>query len=425
MDAETLDCTFRDGRQIDTALVTGTEAAPASVELNAFSIEGREVEIDVTGQSAHVPGRGRMTFLSLRDLDGRRRSEAIPMTITWSENMVFRGLQNRAILTGAVHAATAESVLDCGELIVDFAEPEPAAVQSDADGAGRNSRRNWWIFNPLVEYFAGPGHKQSDRFLGQDFNKEPVLILATGGAVALTTKIDPVDGRVLSRGRIAGPKILVDLRSQVMTIEDAGTLLIEDYERSSSAQGDESDPRTPFGGLGVGSPSQTFITWSGQMAYYFGNQAVVFERGVEMRHRSGSMILGPGMAGESAEASGDSGATGRDAYLSCEELVIQFKERDAAGQPSSGGGAGRMSGFELSRFEATKRVHFQDGGIVVGAYRISFDAERNELAIRGSRNAPAEIYDQRGQFRAMKGPAFFWNRDTNQIDAPNSTMIGR
>ncbi|MCP4246164.1 MAG: hypothetical protein GY778_03865, partial [bacterium] len=363
---------------------------------------------------------GRRSFLWTRDLDGRQRSDAIPVAITWSEDMVFRGGQNRAILTGAVHAATAESVLDCGELIVDFAE----AKQDGTDGTARKRGRNWWIFNPLVKRLAGSDGDRSDRSLGRDFNKEPVLILATGGAVALTTKADAVTGSVLSRGRIAGPKILVDLRSEVMSIEDAGNLLIEDYERSASAGQDESKPRTPFGGLGVGSPSQTFITWSGQMTYYFGNQAAVFERGVEMRHRSGSMILGQGMTGDSAEASGDTEDTGRDAYLSCEELVVQFNEPDAAGQPS-GGGAGRMSGFELSRFEATNRVHFQDGGIVVGAHRISFDADRNELAIRGRRNAPAEIYDQRGQFRAMKGPAFFWNRATNQIDAPNSTMIGR
>ena len=422
VDAAALDCTFRGGRDIDQALVTGSASAPAFVELDDFSISGREVELDVSGESAQVPGAGRLTFRSTRDLDGRELDEPIPVAITWSQRMTFRGAQNRAILTGGVHAATEESILDCGELIVDFADPEDRGA-----GEAQERENDWWIFTPLAKRLQGGGDDRDDSSLGRRFDKEPTYILAAGGAVALTSKTEPATGRTLSRGRIAGPKILVDLRSEVMTIEDAGNLLIEDYELPSAVKDRPTGQRTPFGGLGVGSPSQTFITWTGQMAYYFGNQAAVFEQGVEMRHRSGTkIVLGREVFAESAGTLDESlPDAGRDAFMTCGQLVVKFNEAEEPTLKGKRRGAGRMSGYELTQFEATRGVHFQDAGIVVLAHKIAFDAARDELAIRGSEPDPVEIYDQRGKFRRMRGPVFYWNRATGQIDAPKATMIGR
>jgi len=447
VNAAALDCTFRDGRDVDSALVTGTEEKPAYVELDMFSITGAQVELDVADQSALVPGRGRLTFPSRRDLDGRQLDRPIPISMTWSERMIFRGEQNRAILTGAVHAATEESMLDCGELVVDFEERQKANQPGEAAAGPQPAVpvvADWWVFTPLVERIGGPRRRQPANPFAEEYDKEPAAIVASGGAVALTTKTEPLTGRVLSRGRIAGPRLLVDLRTEVLSIEDAGTLLIEDYELPGppltpgvkGPRKPDAPPRTPFGGLGVGSPSQTFISWSGQMAYYFGTQAALFERGVEMRHRSGTRILlGQGVLGDSAEALGHAEKEqGRDSMLTCEQLAVQFREPQSdtlvtpggkASPARKRGGAGRMSGYELSRFEATGRIHFEDTGIVVLAHKIGYDAARNELAIRGSETNPAEIYDQRGKFQALRGPAFYWDRSTGRIDAPQSTLIGR
>ena len=140
-----LDCTFKDGERIDRAEVIGTDAAPAHVELEDFSITGREVYLDVSAESAEVPGPGRLTFLSTRDLDGRELDESVPVAVTWGESMTFNGVHSRAFFTGSVHAVTSESKFDCGELTVDFAERTAASAQADRPAT---PKVDWWILTP-------------------------------------------------------------------------------------------------------------------------------------------------------------------------------------------------------------------------------------------------------------------------------------
>ncbi len=426
VDAVTLDCTFAEGQEINRARVVGSETARAYVEIDDFSITGREVYLDVPGESAEVPAAGRMTFVSDRDLDGREVDEPIPVAITWSESMRYRGLRNRATFTGKVRAATAESIFDCGELVVDFAEASPEQGDSGTGpGAPDRFGRDWWVFTPVYAWVVS-GDGQADPMLGREFNKEPIYLLATGGAVAETTRVEQETGRVLSRGHIEGPRLLVDLRSEILTVEGAGNLLIEDYELPTGSGQKLADRRTPFGGLGVGSPSQTFITWSRQMSYYFGNQAAIFEKGVEMVHRSGAAILkGREVLGPAAAMSAEGKADqGRSASLSCGQLLVQFRDRKQPGRDRlRREGAGSMSGFDLSQFEAKQAVHFQSDDRVLLAEQVTFDAGRNILTIWGlDENNPAEMYHRHGKFNPIKGPFFRWNRTTGEIDFPGAVI---
>ncbi len=429
--ADLLECSFSDGRRIDQALVTGSDASPAHVELDDYAITARVVELDVARESADVPGRGRLVFNSLRDLDGRTLDEPIPVAVTWSRRMTYRGVNNQAVITGNVEARTEQSSFDCGELTIHFADSPSRSASAEAPGGADGGKIDWWIFAPLVDRVAGAlGERPGDRIIEDDFDKEPVYLAATGGTVALTSKVEPGTGRILSRGRIAGPTIFVDLRTQAMTVENAGTLLIEDYHlpvRSGKPTVAEADRRTPFGGLGVSSPSQTFLRWEGEMSYYFGKQAAFFERGVEMAHRSGTeIILGREMVGQATyDAVIESGPSqGRSASLTCDKLAVQFhrpEDQDAR----DNGGAGDMSGYELSLFEATGRVHFQDAGITVLARRVTYNALRNWLTIHGGQGQPATLYDQRNGYREWKAEVIDWNRQTGEIHAPKASVLGR
>ncbi|MFQ5491958.1 MAG: hypothetical protein ACE5GE_14670, partial [Phycisphaerae bacterium] len=424
--ADSLVCTFREGQSIEKAHVVGNDASPADVELEDYSITGREIDLDIPADTADVPGRGRLTFKSQRDLDGARLSKPVPVIVTWSERLAYRGAHNQATITGKVHATTADSTFDCGEMTIHFAESEADKVR----GGDGTEEVNWWILAPLIHRVAGGSKSKatSGPRLEGEFNKEPSYLVAAGGAVALTTKKEPGTGRVLSRARIAGPKILVDLRTEAMTVEDAGTLLIEDYEmpdsKPDSVRG-RRPARTPFGGMGVQSPSQTFLTWQGQMAYYYGRQAAFFDEAVEMVHRSGTeILLGREVVGEAAYTSAIQAGVqeGRQASLSCEQLFVQFDS------PAEGvsDGAGQMSALELSRFEATGRVHFQDSGIAVLAAKVTYDAARNWLTLRGTPTQRAAIYNQRsGRFQEIKGEVIEWNRATGQVYVPKASMVAR
>jgi hypothetical protein len=85
-----------------------------------------------------------------------------------------------------------------------------------------------------------------------------------------------------------------------------------------------------------------------------------------------------------------------------------------------------MSAYELSLFQATGGAHFEDGGVVVLAHSVSYDAVRNWLTVRGDENSQAAIYDQRGgRFRDLAADVIDWDRNTDRIYAPNARVIGR
>ncbi len=426
--AQALDCTFKDGRDIDKATVTGDPFSPAYVEMGDYSITGGEIFVNVGTESTEVPGAGRMTFRSSRDLDGRVLDRPVPVAVTWSESMVYRGSTERAVITGDVHAATKDSTFDCGEMTIVFADKLETTVMS----ADKKNGADWWVFAPLVARASdlfGSGDSSRPAFAA-NFGKEPIYLQAAGGAVALTTKSEPGTGRTLSRGRIEGPKILVDLRAEAMTVEDAGNLLIEDYELPSIEQVKKASPvedRSPFGGMNVGKPSQTFISWTGQMSYYYGRQAAFFSKDVEMMHLSGAeTLLSKDVVGSAtysaALASGFRG--GRNAALTCNELAVQFQKGDA-GAARQESGAGEMSGYALSRFQADGQVHFQDSGIVVLAQKVTYDADSTTMTLWGGDREMASIYDQRSRFTGLKAKLIEWNRKTGDINAPGSTVFGR
>jgi hypothetical protein len=69
--AQHVDCAIANGREITEVLLVGTEDRPASAELRNFAVTGKKVRLNVPDEWASVPGAGRMTFRSYKDLDGR------------------------------------------------------------------------------------------------------------------------------------------------------------------------------------------------------------------------------------------------------------------------------------------------------------------------------------------------------------------
>lgn len=417
IDAGRLDCTFSEGRRIDRGVVIGRGALPAGVEFGDFGIMGREIEFDASAQWAEVPGAGRLAFTSRKDLDGRSITKPIPMSVTWTDFMRFRGLENTAVFTGSVHAVSRTSTFDCRELVLDFEDEEPHV----SAGPPSPGVLDWWVLQPFQARFRRGAERL--RLEAPRVRKQLAYLSANGDVIGLTATYDEVTGVLKTRARLAGPHLAVDLRNktQAMTIDDAGTLLIEDYRLRPSAESGNVTKMSPFGAKGDNLPSQTFISWGRAMSFYGGNRLAVFEKDVELVYRSGSkLLLADGLLDGAMLDKLRESTEGRDARLLCQQLNVQFIKKANGDASASAVG---MSGNEIYSFSASGGVYFEDSGVSVTCRTVTFNRERELLQVLGTREQPAELIDQRrGQYTSYKGPTIYWERDTDRIEAPRSTI---
>ncbi len=423
INCESLDCVFAQGSQISSGLVTPTTGESVYIALGEFSIASpAPIPFDVTGQETHVDGPGRMTFLSEQDIDGKRLDTPMLVSVQWQNRMAFDGPKNEAVFAGKVHIETEESTYDCDNLRVDFADTPDRTQDIPALDSQRDSK--WWIFEPLIA--RATGKKQKDKGLdfkpaGKSFNKDPVYLYATGNVVAMYSKLDETTDRLKNRIRMSGPTMAIDLTDDYLLIDGQGNLLIEDYSKPATSsnhdtgKSEQDRQLSPFGRSLGNEPSQTFIAWMKSMSYRHKINVVEFDKDVQLVHRTGTkMKLAEKLLSEKELAA--SSDEGREATLNCRSLVVKFERKDE----NKSEGAGRMSGTEVSAFNASGNVYFFDSGISAIANQITYNREDNLLQILGSENNPAQLFDQRKRFNSLKGPRFYWDRSTNRIKAPRS-----
>jgi hypothetical protein len=413
--AREVDCTVTDGRDIDKARVHGTEDNPANVKMDTFTVTGQKIRVDAANQWAEVPGAGRLTFRSMRDLDGSQATEPVPVAVTWNEWMKYHGRENRSVFQGRVHATSrTATTFDCDRLVVDFDDAPPPAT-SDEPG------QDWWILQGLVDQLSDAAWPEDTAPTHQRFRKEPTHVLAVGHAVAQTARTDESSGDIDQRATIRGPKLSVNLRSNVskMLIEGPGSLLLEDY-RAPTPQ--ERASRTQQGaGLfdvnaGTG-PSNTLIEWADMMWYDFSIDQTRFEGDVNLTHFSGAELMR--VRGGSTLA-GAQPPPGRRTFLACDVLVVDFLQRDQRGSSSQDHRMGRLGAALLQHFAAEGAVQLEDTGegISLGAGRVVYERDRRLLAVYGSPSKNAQIILQRPgrlptQFSAER---FFYDVEKDQIE---------
>jgi len=413
--AQEVECVVTDGENIQTAHVRGTEDQPANVRLDTFTVTGHEIEIDAPNQWAEVPGAGRLTFRSTRDLDGRKLSEPAPIAITWNDWMKYQGRENRSVFQGRVHATSkTTTTFDCERLVVEF-DDVPAITAGNEEAS-----EDWWILQDLVDNLSEGTSGDEPQGAQQRFNKEPTYILAIGNAVAQTAEIDEETGYVQQRTRLEGPKLSVNLRPDVskLLIEGPGSLLLEDNHLANDAQ---TGSRRGGGGLfdadGDAGPSNTLIEWADLMWYDFSIDQTRFEGDVRLTHFSGAelMRIRSGSPVNSASA-----PAGRHTYLTCDILVADFLDREARKPAGEGSRMGRLGASLLQHFAAEGTVTLEDSGegLMLSAGRVVYERDRRLLAVYGSHQQDARIIIQTpgrlpNQFSAER---FFYDVEKNQIE---------
>lgn len=404
LSAEKLDCSIANGRDIETAIVEGLTDRPASVRLDTFTVIGRRITLSVPDENAEVPGAGRLTFHSRKDLDGRKVAEPIPIAITWNDRLEYRGSENRAVFSGNVHAASEmTTTFDCDRLLVEFDDVTYTTDEGTASSprgrpqAPEPTASDWWIFQEIVARLAPASRERKRVQMTSRFSKEPAYILATGNAVALTSEIDPVSGLIKSRARISGPRLSVDLRPDVskMVIEGPGNLLLEDNR--PARPGDALADRGPGGLFDVSrdaGPSNTLIEWDDLMWYNFAIDQTQFEGNVSLKHFSGAELMR--IRGLSAEGSAEVPA-GRATFLTCDALTLDFLDRDERARRPADRRMGGLSADRLKQFHAKGSVVLQDEseGLSLTADRLIYWKDRELLGIYGSPRRRARIVTRR------------------------------
>ncbi len=415
IDCGKLNCRFGDSQQIETGVVTPEVGRDAFVGLGEFSIAApTDINFSATEQSADVKGSGKMTFLADRDFDGSELDSPTLVRIMWLEQMDFKGKQNVAHFKKKVHVSTDSSNYDCDALRVDFVDVQKTP-EEQAKLASKREQSKWWIFTPLVDSASGKSGDQAKfKISGPSFNKDPIFIQATGHVVAENRNTRKGSKRLKSRVQMKGPSMSIDLLQKYVHVDGKGNMLIEDYRPPKTAAKPATDKATPFGASSRDEPSQTYLGWANTMHYKYDVNIAQLDKDVQLVHRSGDKmkmaaeILGAREAAILKE--------GRVATLDAQSLVVQFIRTANDNRV----GANRLSGTEVQSFNASGQVYFVDSGISALARQITYSRDDNILQIIGTKDDPAQLFDERGQFRSQTGPRFEWNRQTNLVRAQNS-----
>lgn len=433
LSAEELRCWMPDGRQIEQASVVGADGREAEVELGDYYVRGPSVKTNVKDQCVEVPSAGLLRFRSYEDISGQHLDKPVPVTISWSKNMVIDGQQNTGLFVGSVHAISRDSVVDCQELHVGFADARtPAVAEPTSAPATAPAGDRYWIFDPVVKQLTQSEKKRTPGQTVTGMRKRPVRFVAIGEARASSRTVDEKNrARILSGMQIDGPQIDVDLEADQITVNGTGHLLIEDYRtpqaKRRAAPAQKASGRDPFGGgMSVESPSQTAFKWQNSMSYFARRNLAVFDRDVVMVHLSGSAIkLGRELAQSmQLDFSRLQASKGRRAGLRCDNLIVEFI-RDPSTKKRSDDPTPLAGAMELKQLRATGSARLEEGTRSIEGDLITFNRAVNQIRVFGSPATPAMLLDQyepNGKWMRWWGESVTYNLDTGDIEAEHSVV---
>jgi lipopolysaccharide export system protein LptA len=450
LSADSLDCTFGKEQEISHAFIAGADDSPAYVDTGEFYIRGSQIIVDTPTQSVDLPGSGMLQFLTQQDLDGQPVKEAIPVTVTWQQRMALRGKRNVATFAGEVLARSRNNTMHCNELRIDFRDLPKEPI--DAEAVAKTSEATE-PFGPLAALWGGDRKesKSLSNRAAERIRKRPVYVHAigdaaiesrayqdlprvTGGIVSqllVNHVLDPMQPdregqprptRMVSRLRISGPKIGIDLIQEHLGVEGAGNLLIEDYrlheERSRRGVSEVGGLASAnIGALESSGPSQTAFTWQTSMLYLNNRGIAMFDKDVYMQHAAGSkMVLSKAEARAMRfDIDALQRLEGREVSMTCDNLLANF-ERDA-GKKKDGesplGGATKLTNFRATG----QAVRIEQGEYSAQGTLVTYDRSSGNVELRGTAREPSQIMkmDKTGKPYIARSELIKWNQKTGKI----------
>ncbi|NLX24096.1 MAG: hypothetical protein GXY55_20795 [Phycisphaerae bacterium] len=457
-----LECSFDQTGQMTKALILGWPDRPAYVDHNTFAIRGQQLSLDMTTESVEVPGEGMLRFYNDQDLDGRSLRKPIPVVVAWDRQMWLRGQEDAGTFTGNVRVTSENNVLEAQEMRLRFSPAPKAEVSASAPAAGI----------PRLLASMARGARDADR---RPQNSAPIQRVrkrlerldAFGDAVILssayqepapqTTAVarfvaslvpeallapapqptpSPGSSRLLSRVRLAGPRMRIDLAEEQLLVEGEGNLLVEDYRlptsgtrRQTAAAGFLSGDALP--GLdGGGGPSQTLFTWENSMTFLNKNNIAVFDRKVVMRHRAGEEMV---LAGQLEAALKLDEAVrrrirSRTANLTCDNLRAEFQRNPSRKRLDS---SPLSQATSLHGFRAWGNVYLMDHDAkaqrTASGTIIAYNRASGLVEVGGSASRQAVIEETDAATGRLNGhwngDSLEWNLNTGIIQTRRGSIL--
>lgn len=432
-DAELLKAAIRNGEEmVKVSIVSPSPEIFAKARFGDMAIHGHQIEIDADKQSVDVPGPGKAWMVTYEDFGGRRLAKPTPVKTTWSGQMQLRLAKDYGVFVENVRSSTDEFTLNCDKLTIRLAKAPP----KEKKPKGRNYLDQLAFLGEIRNDRAELEFK--DNITVKLDQKRPVYVVAEGHAEAISSTFGPPTadlprGRLMSRARIAGRQIVADLRTEQMSVPCEGTLLIEDYQFEDMSGKAQRRRSSQVAGPMMSSvrsdgPSQTLIEWGNAMDFFVDRALVSFDKNVRMLHLSGQQVV---MRDELAEAFDLSAAAlhkiseGRRAELTCGNLLLEFVSGKAAQASNDPAGSSQfVRATELERMIARDAVHMQDGTKSLMGEYLQYLRATGEVRLEGGPGLDARIIDQAegGRFNMWRGPLLIWNRVTNAIQSPKSSV---
>ncbi len=430
--AATLQCLMRDGNQLVRATIIGADPDQyARVRYGDVAIHGHRIDVDMDAEAVDVAGPGAAWMVTHKDFSGRKLKKPTPVKTTWEEQMQFRLAKDYGLFLGRVRSTSQSFALACDKLTIRFGRTPPVREEE----GGRLVDR-FWLLGPISGDRAEI--KPAEPRLPGEERSRPVYVVAEGHAEALHSNYqaagaDGSRGRLLSRLRLAGDRIVADLLREQMSIPGAGSLLIEDYQFDAEGRQRKISPTAPLSRdplmstvRGEG-PSQTLVTWQNSMDFFVDRNLVAFDKGVTMVHRSGQEVVLQDELAASMNLNIQAlreHRIGRKAELTCGYLLLEFAAGGLSGAEQEGSTLG-VRATDLQRLIAKQAVHLQEGTKSLMGAHLQYLKDTEEVRLEGSDRLEARIIDQdeaNQRFNMWKGPLLTWNRATNQIEAPGATI---
>ncbi|HEY3245822.1 MAG TPA: hypothetical protein VGM03_20950 [Phycisphaerae bacterium] len=484
---ESIDCRFADGRKLETAYVVGPASGPATVKIENAAIMGRTIELDATRPYAHVPGAGRLSFITQQDLDGKQLDKATPVVVTWSHDMTFRGNgsgSSTATFLGDVHAVSEDSTFDAPEMSIDFVDAprsETLAANDAAAAGGAAGPAGWAFLAPLTARFTltprAPAHAaRRERSHSRGADRALEMATAVGAtwcinayptATTAGLLLAPLISNSLAGqpGQPRSDPLRIDgfaARQPVYILASGGVVALTSNPNPRTGNLD-SRGRITGQRLAIDMRSKVMKIEGAGNLFIEDYQLPQPDKSAGEKTRTpfggagsdgpsqtyvawaGSMSYDYANYGASFERevtlihrSGSKIVYGDQIFAVDKVAAAAFaKGRDAqlnADQllvaftrpedRARAPGVGRMSGAEFRQFQAEGNVYFEDSGVSATATRMSYHRQQNTLWIYGKQGLDAEIIDQRRGYWSLKSPEIRWDRTTGRIESANARLIG-